>query len=189
MHKIVLSEEQDVDAGHGGDLRNVLDAGSGFHLQRDDAVVVEVAGVSQQAGLVHAALRKIDRARADGRILGATHRLARFFGGVDVGDENAVGAHVEGLLNSRDDRRIRRRAPGIWRRHWRFRRAWRKAFRSPWDRVVCPRATSRSRCGPVARRRSGCARSGTNPSWAKPSRSCFLKSAPLTVASGIADSS
>src|SRR4029077_18219130 len=87
-------------SGYGGDFGDVLYAGGGLYLQSDDAVVVEIAGISQQAGLVHAALREVDRARTDGGILGAAHRLARFFGGVDVGDENSVGAHVQGLLNS-----------------------------------------------------------------------------------------
>ena len=40
--KVVLAEEQDVDAGNGGDLGDVLDAGGGLDLQRDDAVVVEL---------------------------------------------------------------------------------------------------------------------------------------------------
>ncbi len=43
---------------------------------------------------------KVDRARADGGIFRATDGLARFFGGVDVGDEDAVGAHVERLLDA-----------------------------------------------------------------------------------------
>ena len=33
-------------------------------------------------------------------IPGATHGLARFLGGVDVGNEHAVGAEVEGLLDA-----------------------------------------------------------------------------------------
>ncbi len=86
--------------GHSGDFRNIIDARSRFHLQRDDAVVVEVAGVAQKPRLVHAALREINRARSHPGILGAAHRLARFFRGIDVGNENAVGAHVEGLLDA-----------------------------------------------------------------------------------------
>eukprot|EP01044_Picomonas_judraskeda_P039136 COSAG03_NODE_18609_length_351_cov_1.579365_2_plen_51_part_01 len=35
-----------------------------MNLQRDDAVVVRVAGVAEQAGLVHAALREVHGARA-----------------------------------------------------------------------------------------------------------------------------
>src|SRR6266849_1302295 len=99
--QVVLSQEKNIHTGHGGNLRDVLDARSCLYLQSDDAVVVVVTGISEQAGLVHAALWEVDRARADGGILGATHGLPRFFGSVDVGDQNAVGAHVEGLLNSR----------------------------------------------------------------------------------------
>src|ERR1700691_27221 len=84
--EIVLTEEEDVDAWNGGDLGDILNAGSGFDLQGDHAVVVEVAGVAEESGLVHTALRKVNRARADSRIFGATDGLARFFGGVDVGD-------------------------------------------------------------------------------------------------------
>ena len=62
--------------------------------------VVAVAGVAEQAALVHAALRKIDRARAGRGILRAAHGLARFLGGIDVGHEHAVGAHVERLLDA-----------------------------------------------------------------------------------------
>ena len=98
--EIVLAEEENVDAGNGGDLGDVLDAGGGFDLQRDDAFVVPVAGVAEKSGFVHAALREVDRARADGGILGATDGFAGFIGGVDVGDEDAVGAHVEGLLDA-----------------------------------------------------------------------------------------
>ena len=98
--EIVLAEEENVDAGDGGDLGDVLDAGGGFDLQRDDAFVVPVAGVAEQSAFVHAALREVDRARADRGILGATDGLASFVGGVDVGDEDAVGAHVERLLDA-----------------------------------------------------------------------------------------
>ena len=63
--------------------------------------VVGVSGVAEQAGFVHAALREIDRARAGGGISGAAYGLAGFFGGVDVRDENAVGAEVESLLDAR----------------------------------------------------------------------------------------
>ena len=58
------------------------------------------ARVAEQSGLVHAALREINRAGAGGGIARATHRLASFFGGVDVRDQNAVGAHIERLLNA-----------------------------------------------------------------------------------------
>ena len=98
--EIVLAEEENVDAGDGGDLGDVLDAGSGLDLQGDDAFVVPVAGVAEQSGFVHAALREVDRARADRGILGATDGLAGFVGGIDVGNEDAVGAHVEGLLDA-----------------------------------------------------------------------------------------
>ena len=98
--EIVLTEEENVDAGNGGDFGDVLDAGGGFDLQGDDAFFIEVAGVAEESGLVHAALRKINGARADGGILGATDGLAGFFGGVDVGDEDAVGAEIESLLDA-----------------------------------------------------------------------------------------
>src|SRR5215813_8086610 len=98
--EIVLAEEENVDARDRGDFRDVLDAVGGFDLQGDDAVVVPIAGVAQKAVFVHAALRKIDRARAGGGILRAADRLARFRGAVDVGDEHAVGTKVEGLLDA-----------------------------------------------------------------------------------------
>src|ERR1700674_1323649 len=98
--KVVLSEEKDVNAGDGGDLSNVFDAGSGLDLQRDDAFVVPVAGVAEEAGLVHAALWKVNGTRTDGRGLGANDGLAGLFGGVDVGDEDAVGSEIEGLLDA-----------------------------------------------------------------------------------------
>ena len=56
--------------------------------------------VSQQAGLVRAALREVDRARSLGRIAAATDRLAGLFGSVDIGNEHAVGAQVERLLDT-----------------------------------------------------------------------------------------
>ncbi len=56
--EIVLAEEENVDAGDGGDLGDVLDAGGGFDLQGDDAFVVPVAGVAEESGFVHAALRE-----------------------------------------------------------------------------------------------------------------------------------
>ena len=98
--QIVLAEEENVDARNGGDLVDVLDAGRGLHLQRHDRVAVGRAGVSQQSGLVHAALREVDRARAGGGIAAATHRLASLLGGVDVGHQHAIGAHVERLLDA-----------------------------------------------------------------------------------------
>ncbi len=98
--QVVLAEKQDVDAGDGGDFCNVLDARGSFNLQGHDAVVVVVSRVSQEACFVHAALRKVDGAGPCSGVLGTAHGLACFFRGVDVGDENAVGAHVEGLLNA-----------------------------------------------------------------------------------------
>src|SRR5207302_4071213 len=92
--------EKNVDTGNGGDLGDVFDARRCLNLQSDDAVVVKVAGVTKKPGFVHAALRKVDRARAHGGILHATHGLTRFVGSVDVGDEDTVGAHVERLLNA-----------------------------------------------------------------------------------------
>src|SRR6266481_7660549 len=58
--KIVLAQEKDINAWDGRDLGNVFDAGGGLDLKRDDAFVVPVAGVPEQSGLVHAALRKIN---------------------------------------------------------------------------------------------------------------------------------
>src|ERR1035438_8760615 len=98
--EVVLSEEKNVNAGNGRDLLHILDTRSRLDLKRDDAFVVPVAGVAEQSRLVHAALRKINRPRADGGVLGATDGLARLFGGVDVGDEDAVGAEIEGLLDA-----------------------------------------------------------------------------------------
>ena len=98
--EIVLAEEENVNAGDGGDLGDVLDAGSGFDLQGDNAFVVPVAGVAEQPAFIHAALGEVDRARADCRILRTAHGLASLGGGIDVGDEDAVGAHVEGLLDA-----------------------------------------------------------------------------------------
>src|ERR1700674_3217227 len=61
--KIVLSQEKDVNARYGSDLGNIFNAGSSLYLEGDDAFVVPVAGVAEQSGLVHAALRKINGAR------------------------------------------------------------------------------------------------------------------------------
>jgi len=57
-----LAEEEDVHAGDGSDFVNVLDAIGGFDLQRDDAVLVPIAGIAEQAIFVHAALGEIDGA-------------------------------------------------------------------------------------------------------------------------------
>ena len=69
-------------------------------MQRYDAFGVPGAGVAEQSGFVHAALREVDRPRAHRGILGATDGLAGFGGGVDIGNEDAVRAHVEGLLDA-----------------------------------------------------------------------------------------
>ena len=60
---------------------------------------------SRAARLVRAALRKIHRARAGRRILRATHRLPRFLRSIDVGNQHAVRAQVERLLDARRGRR------------------------------------------------------------------------------------
>jgi hypothetical protein len=98
--EIVLAEEQQVDTGDGRDFVDVLDAVGRFHLQRDDDVVVGGARIAEQSGLVHAALREIDRACSSRGIARAAHRLAGLFGGINVGNQNAVGAHVERLLDA-----------------------------------------------------------------------------------------
>ena len=98
--EIVLAEEENVDAGNSGNLGDVFDAGSGLDLQSDDAFFIKISGVAKKSGLVHAALGKINGAGADRGILGATDGLASFFGGVDVRDENAIGAEVESLLDA-----------------------------------------------------------------------------------------
>ena len=59
-----------------------------------------VAGVAEESGFVHAALWEVDGARADRGILRATDGFAGFFGSIDVGDEDAVGSHVESLLDA-----------------------------------------------------------------------------------------
>jgi hypothetical protein len=59
--EIVLAEEENVDAGNGGDLGDVFDAGSGFDLQGDDTFFVEISSVAEESGLVHAALRESKR--------------------------------------------------------------------------------------------------------------------------------
>jgi hypothetical protein len=46
--EIVLAEEENVHAGHSGDFGDVLDAVGGFDLQRDDGVIVPVAGVAEE---------------------------------------------------------------------------------------------------------------------------------------------
>src|SRR5260370_18812471 len=97
---MVLSDEKNVNVGDGGDLRNVFDAGGGLDLKGDDSVVVPVAGIAEQSGLVHAALREINGARSDRGIFGATYGLARLVGGVDGGDEATIGASIEGLLDA-----------------------------------------------------------------------------------------
>jgi hypothetical protein len=79
---------------------NVVDAGSRFHLQNHDAFAVPVAGIAGQSGFVHAALREIDRARADRGIVGATDGLARLLRSIDLGNENAIRSQVERLLDS-----------------------------------------------------------------------------------------
>ena len=154
--EIVLTEEENVDAGNGGDLGDVFDAGCGFDLQSDDAFFIKISGVAEKSGFVHAALGKINRARAHGRILGATDGLASFFSGVDVGNEDAVGAEIESLLDAgaivvsadADDRL--RAAIGD------AASAWRKVFRGPWDRAGYRPAASRSRCAQVVRRLWDC---------------------------------
>ncbi len=98
--EIVLTEEENVNAGNGGDLGDVLDAGGGFDLQGDDTFFIEISGVAKESGLVHAALGKINGARADGWILGAADGVAGLFGGIDIGNEDAVGAEIESLLDA-----------------------------------------------------------------------------------------
>src|SRR5262244_2779137 len=98
--EVILSKEEDVDARNGCDLRDVLDAGSGFNLQSDDDILVRFADVSEQTCLVRAPLREVDRAGTDSRVAGATDSLAGFVGAVDVGDENAVRPEVERLLDA-----------------------------------------------------------------------------------------
>ena len=98
--EIVLAEKENVDAGDGGDLGDVLDAGSGLDLQRYDALAVPFAGIAEQSVAVHTALWKVDGARAHGGIFRATYGLARFVRCVDVGDEHSVGTHVESLLDA-----------------------------------------------------------------------------------------
>src|ERR1700746_123772 len=98
--KIVLSQEKDVNAGDGGDLSDIFDARRGLDLKGDDAFVVPVAGITKQSGLVHTTLRKVNRARSDGRVLGATDGLACLFDGVDIGNEDAIGAEIESLLDA-----------------------------------------------------------------------------------------
>ena len=93
--EIVLAEEEDVHAGDRGNFVDILDAIGGFDLQRDDSVFVPVACVAEQAIFVHAALWKVDGASAYGRIFCAAHSLPCFGGGVDVGNEQTVGAHIE----------------------------------------------------------------------------------------------
>ena len=74
--EIVLAEEEDVNAGNGGDLGDVLDAGSGLNLQaRQCRSLFAVAGVAEQPAFIHAALGEVDRARAHCRILRAAHGL------------------------------------------------------------------------------------------------------------------
>ena len=103
--EVVLPEEHDVDAVNGGDLLHVVDAGLGLHLHGDDDVVVVGARVAQETRLVGAALREVDGARAVGRaarerVFAARHGLPELGGGVDVRDQDAVGAEVEGLLDA-----------------------------------------------------------------------------------------
>src|SRR5579872_1821756 len=43
--KVVLAQEEDIHARHGRDLRDVFDARGGFHLQGDNAVFIELAGI------------------------------------------------------------------------------------------------------------------------------------------------
>jgi len=69
-------------------------------LQRDDAVLVPIAGIAEQAIFVHAALGEIDGAGSSGGVFCAAYRLARFCRRVDVRNEHAVGAHVQRLLNA-----------------------------------------------------------------------------------------
>src|SRR4029077_1622528 len=98
--EIVLAEEEDVDAGDGWGLGDVFEARGSLDLQGDDAFVVPVAGIAEESAFIHAALGEVDRARADRGILRATHGFAGFGGGVDVGNKDTVGAHVEGLLDA-----------------------------------------------------------------------------------------
>ncbi len=98
--EIILPEEENIDSGNRSNFRYVLDAVCGFYLKGDDAVGVPVSCVTEESGFVHAALGKIDRSRACSGISCAAHRLLRFGSGVDVGNEHAVGAEVEGLLNA-----------------------------------------------------------------------------------------
>src|SRR6266446_2429759 len=98
--KIVLAEKKNVHAGNRGDFRHVLDAVRGFDLQRHNEVVVGITGIAEETGSIHAALRKIDRPRPRRRIFRATHRLPRFLGRIDVGNQNAVRSQVERLLDA-----------------------------------------------------------------------------------------
>src|SRR5579871_1292404 len=98
--KVVLAEKENVHSGDGCDFVDILDAVGRFDLQSDDPVAVPIASVTKQTVFVHAALRKIDRARSRCWILCAAHGLPRFRRCVDVGDEHAVCAHVQRLLNA-----------------------------------------------------------------------------------------
>src|SRR5205823_2656409 len=71
-----------------------------FNLHRADDVVVPVTGVTQQASLVHAALREIDRAGSGRGVSAAGHILPDVVGGIDVGAKDSIGAHVERLLDA-----------------------------------------------------------------------------------------
>lgn len=98
--EVVLPEEQHVDAGDGGDGIDVLDAGRGFDLEGDGDVRVRGSGITEESGLVGGALGEVDGAGAGGGVAGAGNGLASFLGGVDVGDEDTVGAEVERLLDA-----------------------------------------------------------------------------------------
>ena len=57
--QVILAEEQNIDARHGCNFIDVLDAIRSLDLQGANDVIVRIAGVTQQALRVHTALRKI----------------------------------------------------------------------------------------------------------------------------------
>src|SRR5580693_1048828 len=76
--QVVLPEEENIDARYGGDFNDILDARGSLDLQRHDDVLVGLADVTKEAGLIGATLRKIYGTGAGRGVAGTADGLPGF---------------------------------------------------------------------------------------------------------------
>ncbi|EPY42494.1 2,4-dihydroxyhept-2-ene-1,7-dioic acid aldolase [Angomonas deanei] len=99
--EVVLTKEGDIDALHGHDLLEVLNARRGLDLEGDNHVLVGLGHVAEETLGVHALLRSVDGAGSLGGVEAARDGLLELLGVVDVGDEDTIRTAVEGVLDAR----------------------------------------------------------------------------------------